>query len=92
MSRTIVTPEERQTALLEELGRRNSMTVEEAWNFGHELGFYEGGEGSEAKRDLMALCRKQLANRHDGFWRHINEADHIRQRYKRWADYWTLKR
>jgi hypothetical protein len=84
-----VMPEERQLTLLEELRRRGSMTVEEAWYFGHSLGFYRGGEGSVAKSDLNALCQQNQARRTDGFWRHAHEPDHIRQKYKKWADYWT---
>jgi hypothetical protein len=85
-------PDQRQAALLTELRSRESMTVVEAWQFGHEHGFYVGGEGPEAKRDLMALCQRNQARRHDGFWRHIGEPDRIRLRFKRWADYWTAAR
>lgn len=83
-----LTPERRQEALLEELQRRSSMTVVEAWAFGHGCGFYKGGDAPEVKRDLMALCQRRKARRVEGFWRHIHEPDHIRSRYPRWADHW----
>lgn len=84
-----VTPEERQQALLEELRKRGKMDVVSAWAFGNEQGFYSGAAWL-AKADLEALCQSNQAKRHDGFWRHINEAD--REKYmKSWADYWTPK-
>lgn len=88
----VLAPEARQDALLEELQKRSSMTVEEAWRFGHERGFYKGGDGPETKRDLMALCQRRKARRIDGFWRHIHEPDRIRSRYTRWADHWKALR
>jgi len=88
-----VTPRERQDALLEELKLRDSMTVMDAWNFGHALGFYHGGDAArETITDLNALCQRNQAFKTEGFWRHINEPDHIRLKHKKWADYWTAKK
>lgn len=88
-----VSPEHRQEALFKALLVRHSMTVQEAWEFGHELGFYEGGEGRKAKDDLNALCKthRGRVRKVDGFWRHAHEPDRIRTRYKRWADNWVVR-
>lgn len=93
MTTTEVDPENRQEALFKALLVRSSMTIQEAWEFGHELGFYRGGEVQKVKDDLNALCKKHRGRvqRVDGFWRHINEPDHIRTQYKRWADNWKVK-
>lgn len=87
-----LTPEERQAKLLIELQKRPSMTVNEAWTFGHQQGFYLGGDAADTKADLDALCASNKADRTDGFWRHINEADRIRLKHAQWADYWTARK
>jgi len=86
-----VLPEERQAVLLEALRLRDNMTVVEAWQVGHILGFYKGGDGMVAKSDLNALCKRRQACKHDGFWRHAHEPDRVRNRCRRWADYWTAR-
>lgn len=88
-----ITPEERQEVLFKALLVRPSMTVQEAWEFGHELGFYRGGEARKAKDDLNALCKthRGRVRRIDGFWRHAHEPDSIRTRYERWADNWKAQ-
>lgn len=85
---SVLTPEERQEVLLKELRNRSSMTVVEAWAFGHGSGLYRGGDAPTVKQDLMALCAQRKARRIDGFWRHIGEPNCIRNRYPRWADHW----
>lgn len=86
-----VTAEERQAALLDYLHQVGWLDATRAWTFGHNAGFYRGGEGYLAKTDLKALSKAGKAIAHDGFWRHINEPDHMRKKYKNWADYWTPK-
>lgn len=75
--------------LLEAMRRRGHLTVETAWEVGHIAGFYTGGDGGQAKRDLNRLAQRNQAVRHDGYWRHINEPEHMRVKYKYWSDYWT---
>ena len=84
-----VTAEERQEILLKAMRERGYLTVDDAWNVGHNHGFYQGGEGMLAKDDLNALAQRNQARRTDGFWRHSNEPDRIRLKHKHWADYWT---
>lgn len=93
MTTNEVAPENRQEALFKALQVRHSMTVDEAWEFGHELGFYEGGEARKAKDDLNALCQRyrDRVRKVDGFWRHAHESDRMRTQYKRWADNWVLR-
>lgn len=88
-SRIEASAEERQKVLLNMLNTLGSLTVQKAWEVGHSAGFYIGGDVGLVKDDLKALSNQRLARRHDGFWRHINEPDRIRRKYKRWADYWT---
>lgn len=83
------TAKERREVLLAAMRSRGFLTVTGAWNVGHSHGFYEGGEAQKAKDDLNALAQRQQVLRHDGFWRHVNEPDHIRRKHKHWADYWT---
>lgn len=79
----------RLQALHEAMIRRGYLTALQAWELGHFGGFYVGGDGSLARDDLNRLCQRNQAEYHDGFWRHINEPDHIRQQHKHWSDYWT---
>lgn len=75
---TDVTPENRQEALLKALQVRSSMTIDEAWKFGNELGFYRGGEIQKVKDDLNALCTRYRGR--------VLRVD------KRWADNWKVRR
>ena len=86
------TAEARQEALLDAMRRRGYLTVTDAWQIGYALDFYQGGEAPLAKDDLNALAKRNQARRVDGFWRHINEPDHIRLKHKHWADYWVPRR
>lgn len=80
---------EEQVLLLGEVRRRGTLTVAEAWEFGHSQGFYVGGDAPKAKADLNALVSHRQARRIDGFWRHAHEPDWIRRQYLRWADNWV---
>ena len=89
MVTTEVTPRERQDKLLEYIKLRGTLTTTEAWYIGEALGYYAPGDTRIVQADLAALCQRNQARKHDGFWRHAHEPDSIRKKHIRWGDYWT---
>lgn len=73
----------RRSVIAEALAACGLLTITEAWEYGHRLGFYKGGDGGVTKDDLNAVGR-----RHDGFWRYRSN-DPRRESARRWSDYWT---
>lgn len=83
MAQVEASVEERQDELLKELRKRGSLTITEAWDIGHPLGFYKGGEATKVKNDLNALAQRNQARYNRGFWRTGSSTA------LRWSDYWT---
>jgi hypothetical protein len=75
------------TWLRDTLREHGWLTVQTAWEAGLEAGYYAGGDAPMVRDHLNALCGRNQARRHDGFWRAITDDE--RQRAKHWSDYWT---